>query len=148
MDIYGEFTKDRLRFKIGTEEIEVLISDNFYLPITGTDSFYMFRDNDTIDKLKDFIERHRIILGLYRRFRYWFLRNRVFVIIDKDVQDLVTIGQIYAYLELYLDGRVISIIKKPEAFDSLQLQDIMKLRHMSINRQGKILGDVIISKLS
>lgn len=148
MDIYGEFKKDRLRFKIGTEEIELFISNNFYSPVTGTESFYMFRDNDTTVKLKDFIERHRKKLGLYRRFRYWFLRNRVFVIIDKDVQGLVTIGQIYAYLELHLEGRVISIIKKPETFDSLRLQDVMKLRHMSINRQGNILGDVIISKLS
>jgi hypothetical protein len=148
MNIYAEFKRDRLRIKTGDEEIEIRISTDFYTPIPGTESFEMFRDKETNTKLKDFIDRQRNNLGLLEKVNYWFFRNRVLVLVDKEVQNLATIGQLYSYGTLNLDGRIVSIIKKPDTFDSDKLENIESIQTTSINRRGKIIGDVVISKLT
>lgn len=147
MDIYIEFNLNRLRVKTGDEEIEIKIHKDFYSTIPGTESFEMFRDEGTNKELTDFIGRHRNKLGLLARVNYWFFRNRVLVLVDKDVQERATIGQLYAYGTIHLDGRIVSIIKKPETFDSGRLENIELIDSTSINRRGKIIGDVVISKL-
>jgi hypothetical protein len=147
MNIYTEFKLDRLRVKTQEEEIEIKIQKDFYSPIPGTESFEMFRDEGTNKILKDFIERHRNSLGSFAKVNYWFFRNRVLVLVDKDVQERATIGQLYAYGTIHLDGRIVSIIKKPDTFNSDRLENIESIRNTSINRQGKIIGDVMISKL-
>lgn len=108
----------------------------------------MFRDNETNKKLKDFIERQRSKLGPLEKVNYWFFRNRVLVLADKEVQNLATIGQLYSYGTLNLGGRIVSIIKKPDTFDSDKLENIESIQTTSINRRGKIIGDVVISKFS
>ena len=148
MNIYAEFNRDRLRVKMGGEEIEIKIQTDFYTPIPGTESFEMFRDNETNKKLKNFIDRQRSTLGPLEKVNYWFFRNRVLVLVDKEVQNLATIGQLYSYGTLNLDGRIVSIIKKPDTFDSDKLENIESIQATSINRRGKIIGDVVISKLS
>jgi hypothetical protein len=148
MNIYAEFNRERLRIKTGDEEIEIEIQADFYTPILGTESFEMFRDKETNEKVKDFIDRHRSTLGLLEKINYWFFRNRVLVLVDKEVQKLATIGQLYSYGTLNLDGRIVSIIKKPDTFDSEKLENIESIQTTSINRRGKIIGDVVISKLS
>ena len=145
MNIYGEFQKAILRVKIGTEEIKIQVQPDFYTPIPGTESFYMFRDMDIISKLKDLVDRHRKNLGLYRKLRYFPLRNRALVVVDKETQDLVTIQQIYAYVTLFLDARVVYVIKKPDNFISDKLESIENIKDSSIN--GHFDGDTIISKL-
>ena len=124
MNIYAEFKRDRLRIKTEDEEIEIKIQADFYTPIHGTESFEMFRDKETNEKLKDLIDRHRSSLGLLERINYWLFRNRVLVLVDKEVQKLATIGQLYSYGTLNLDGRIVSIIKKPDTFDSENLESI------------------------
>jgi formylmethanofuran dehydrogenase subunit C len=107
MDIYVEVKRDRLRVKTGDQEIEIKIRTDFYTPIAGTESFEMFRDEKTNEKLKDFIHRHRLKLGLFGKINYWFFRNRVLILVDNEVQQLATIGQLYAYGTIHLDGRVV-----------------------------------------
>ena len=148
MDIYVEVKRDRLRVKTGDEEIEIKVRTDFYTPIPGTESFEMFLDEKTNEKLKDFIHRHRLKLGLFGKINYWFFRNRVLILVDNEVQQLTTIGQLYAYGTIHLDGRVVSIIKKPLTFDSKKLENIELIKTTSLNRQGKIIGDVLISKLT
>lgn len=148
MNIYAEFKRDSLRIKKGDEEIEIKIQANFYTPIPGTESFEMFRDKETNKKLKNFIDRQRSNLGLLEKVNYWFFRNRVLVLVDKEVQNLATIGQLYSYGILNFDGRIVSIIKKPDTFNSDKLENIESIQTTSINRSGKIIGDVVISKLS
>jgi len=148
MDIYAEFKRDRLRIKTGGEEIEIKIQADFYTPIPGTESFEMFRDKETNKRLKDFIDRHRSNWGLLKKVNYWLFRNRVLVLVDKEVQNLATIGQLYSYGTLNLDGRIVSIIKKPDTFDSDKLENIESIQTTSINRRGNIIGDVVISKLT
>ncbi len=86
MNIYVEFKRDRLRLKTGEEEIEIKVRPDFYSPIPGTESFYMFHDNATNNRLKDFIGRQRSNLRLFDKVKYLFLRNRVLAVIDKKVQ--------------------------------------------------------------
>lgn len=146
MNIYIEFKKSKLRVRIGTEEIEVMIPSNFYSLVPNTESFYMFRDDEINRQLKDLIDRHRSQLVFLRKISYWFFRNTVFSLVDKEVQDLATTEQIYAYAELILDARVNWIVKKPETFNSTNLENIKKIKHTYINR-GRIKGDELISKI-
>lgn len=144
MTIYIEFKKSKLRVRIGPENVEIIVSSNFYSLIPSTESYYMFRDDETNARLKDLVDRHRNQLSLLGKIRYWFFRNSVFSLIDKEVQDLVTTEQIYAYATLILDARLNWIIKKPEMFDSTNLEDIEKIKHTYINR-GRIKGNELIS---
>ena len=144
MNIYVEFKKPKLRVRIGTEEIEVMVPSNFYSSIPGTESFYMFRDDETINRLKDLVERHRSQLGFFGKIRYWFFRNTVFSLVDKEVQGLATLAQIVSYTGLFLDARVDWVIKKPETFDSANLKDAEKIKHTHINR-GRTKGNVVLS---
>lgn len=147
MNIYIEFKKSKLRVMIGTEQIEVAIPSNFYSPVPGTESFYMFREDETNNQLKDLVERHRSHLGFLGKIRYWFFRNSVFSLVDKEVQDLTTLVQIVSYTGLFLNARVDWVIKKPEAFDSTNLNDVEKVRQTYINR-GRVKGDVVLSKMN
>lgn len=108
----------------------------------------MFRDEKTNKNIKDFIDRQRSKFGLLEKINYWFFRNRVFVLVDKQVQELTTIGQLCSFGTLNLDGRIVSINKKPYSFDSCKLENIESIRTTSINRRGKIIGDIVISKLT
>jgi len=148
MNIYTEFKADKIRIKTGVEEIELNIRADFYSSIPRTESFEMFQDNETTRKIKDFIDRHRTKFGLLEKLNYWFLRNRVLVLVDKEVQNLATIGQLCSFGTIHLEGRIVSIIKKPDSFDSNNLQNIESIQTTSINRRGKIIGDVVISKLT
>lgn len=134
MNIYIEFKKDRLRVKIGDEQLEINVREDFYSSIPGTESFQMFRDQVTIEKLKDLVNRHREKLGFLKKIQYWFLRNRVLALVDPDVQRLATIGQLHTYATCYLDGRTIAVINKPFRFDSSDLGDIEKIKDAYINR--------------
>ena len=148
MNIYIEFKKDRLRVKIGTKQLETNIQGDFYSSIPGTESSYMFRDQATIEKLKDLVNRHREKLGLFKKIQYWPLRNRVLALVDHEVQKLATIGQIFTYATCFLDGRIVAVISKPVAFDSSDLGDIEKIKDAYINRGRKMKGDIIISELT
>src|SRR5688500_2504516 len=118
MNIYIEFKRDCLRMKVGNDQIEIKVHSNFYSPIPGTESFYMFQDNKTINRLKELIKRQKNNLRLFTKLKYQLLRNRVLTLVDTEVQDMVTVEQIYSYATLFLDGRVIFVIKKPSTFDS------------------------------
>lgn len=146
MKIYIEFKKAKLRALIEANEIEVAISPNFYMPIANTEPYYMFRDEKISNQLKDFIERHRSRLSVFRKMRHLFFRNTVYSLVDSEVQNYVTAEQIFAYAELVLDARVNWIIKKPENFDSTSLINIENIKHTYINR-GKIKGDIVMSKI-
>jgi hypothetical protein len=148
MNIYIEFKRDRLRVKIGSEQLETIIQGDFYSSIPGTESSYMFRDKVTIEKLEDLVNRHREKLGFFKKIQYWSLHNRVLVLVDNEVQKLATIGQIFTYATCYLDGRIVAVINKPLTFDSSNLADVEKLKDTSINRGWKIKKDIIISELA
>lgn len=148
MNIYTEFKADKIRIKTGDDEIEINIRADFYSAIPGTESFEMFRDDGTSKQIRDFINGHRNKKGLLERIRYWFFRNSVLVLVDKEAQNLATIGQLHSYATIYMDGRIVSIIKKPDSFDSNKLEDIESINKTSINKRGQTNADVVISKLT
>lgn len=124
MNIYCELKKNRIRLKIGSEETEIKIRPDFYAKIKGTETYLMFRDKATNAKIGEFIARHRSKLGLFGIFRYMFLRNRALVMLDREVQELMTIRLADAWATLSLDARVVHIVKRPVNFVDSKLEDI------------------------
>jgi hypothetical protein len=146
MNIYCELKKNRIRIKINAEEIEIKVRSDFYSKIKGTASYHMFLDTISNDKIKDFVTRHRKNLGLYNTFRYIFLRNRALVIVDRDVQELMTVRLVHAYATLSLDARVVYVIRKPNNFTDDKLETIESIKETYLNN-GQINEDAPISKL-
>jgi len=147
MNIYGELKKNRIRLKINSEEIEIKIRSDFYSKIKGTETYHMFLDTITNNKIKDFVTRHRKKLGLYETFKYMFLRNRALVMVDRDVQEFMTIRHVHAYATLSLDARVVYVIRKPNNFADAKLETIESIKETYLNN-GRINEDTPISKLS
>ncbi len=120
------------------DEIAIMISKDFY-------SGKMFRDASTYQKLRGFIYMHLSTLGFVARLRYRFEQNRALLLIDEAVQNHVTIRQLYNYSTLFLDGRSVYIIRKPETFDSLRLENTENIREEYIN--GRMHDDTVLSAL-
>lgn len=146
MNIYGELKKNRIRLKINTEKIEIKVRSDFYSKIKGTESYHMFFDTITNNKIKDFVTKHRKNLGLYKTLTYMFLRNRALVMVDRDVQELMTIRLVHAYATLSLDARVVYVIRKPDNFADDKLETIESIKETYLNN-GQINEDTPISKL-
>src|SRR5690349_1060154 len=120
MNIYCEFNKGRIRIKINGDEIAVQLREDFY-------PRKMFKDAITNNKLEGFVYHHRKNLGLIERLKYRFEKNRVLILITREIQELVTIRQIYNYASLILIGKYVFIIRKKDDFNSEKLEELEKI---------------------
>ena len=139
MNIYCEFRKERIRIKINGEEIAVMLRDDFY-------PRKMFKDTITNNKLEGFVHYHRKKLGLIDRIKYRFEENRVLILINKEIQEFVTIRQMYNYASLFLDGKHVYIIRKRDDFSSDKLEETEKITDEDINSRYN--DDTVISALT
>jgi len=139
MNIYCEFRKERIRIKINGEEIAVQLRDDFY-------PRKMFKDAMTNNKLEGFVFFHKSKLGFIEKIKYRFEKNRVLMLISPEIQDFVTIRQMYNYAALFLEGKSVYIIRKPADFDSHKLEDVERIREEYIN--SRYHDDTVISKLT
>ena len=139
MNIYCEFRKERIRIKINGEEIAVMLRDDFY-------PRKMFKDTITNNKLEGFVRYHRKKLGLIDRIKYRFEENRVLILINKEIQEFVTIRQMYNYASLFLDGKHVYIIRKRDDFNSDKLEETEKITDEYINSRYN--DDTVISALT
>ena len=139
MNVYCEFRKERIRIKINGEEIAVMLRDDFY-------PRKMFKDTITNNKLEGFVYYHRKKLGLIDRIKYRFEKNRVLILINKEVQEFVTIRQMYNYASLFLDGKHVYIIRKREDFNSDKLEETEKITDEYINNRYN--DDTVIAALT
>jgi hypothetical protein len=146
MNIYAELTKTDIRLKIDLDEIKVKIRSDFYTKIKGTSTYKMFLDAATNKKIKDFITQRGNNLGFYDKLKYIFLRNTALVVVDQDVQALMTIRLIHAYATLSFDARVVYVLKKPASFTDMNLDAIEGFKETYLNN-GRMDEDVPISKL-
>jgi hypothetical protein len=146
MNIYCELKRNRIKLKIGSEEIEIRIRPDFYSKINGTETYQMFRDKAANGKIRDLVSRHRKKLGLFETWKYLFLRNTAFAMVDEDVQEWMTIRLVHAYATLSLDARVVYVVKRPDHFIDGKLETIESLREANLDN-GEMDGDVPISKL-
>lgn len=144
MNIYGELTRNKIRLKIDEEVMEIKIQSNFYAKVTGKDAYHMFLDANTSKRIRDFVTRHRNKLGGYEKFRYIFLRNRVLLAVNTEVESLLTIHRVEAYATLSLDARVVYVMKSPEKGRNWNLDTLENCEEGSINT-GNFKGDALIS---
>jgi hypothetical protein len=139
MNIYCEFRKERIRIKINGEEIAVMLRDDFY-------PRKMFKDTITNNKLEGFVYYHRKNLGLLDRIKYRFEKNRVLILVNKEIQEFVTIRQMYNYASLFLDGKHVYIIRKRDDFNSDKLEETEKITDEYINNRYN--DDTVIAALT
>lgn len=139
MNIYCEFRKERIRIKINGDEIAIQLRDDFY-------PRKMFKDAITNNKLEGFVYYHRKKLGLIERLKYRFEKNRVLVHISQEIQEFVTIRQIYNYATLFLEGKYVFVLRQKNTFDSAKLEELEKISEEYIN--GRYHDDTIIAALT
>ena len=139
MNIYCEFRKERIRIKINGDEIAIQLRDDFY-------PRKMFKDAMTNNKLEGFVYFHRKSLGLFKRLKYRFEKNRVLILINHEIQELVTIRQIYNYVTLFLEGKYVYILRQKNGFNCDKLEELEKISDEYINSRYN--DDTIIAALT
>lgn len=139
MNIYCEFRKERIRIKINGDEIAVQLRDDFY-------PRKMFKDAITNNMLEGFVYVHKKNLGLFERLKYRFEKNRVLILINHEIQQFVTIRQIYNYATLFLEGKYVFVIRQKNGFNSDKLEELEKISDEYINSRYN--DDTIISALT
>lgn len=139
MNIYCEFKKEKIRIKIGRDEIAVQLRDDFY-------PRKMFKDAITNNKLEGFVIIHKKALGLIERLKYRFQKNRVLILIHQEIQKFVTIRQIYNYASLFLEGKNVYIIRQKGDFNCDNLEELEKISDQYIN--SRYHDDTIIAALT
>jgi hypothetical protein len=139
MNIYCEFKKEKIRIKINGDEIAVQLRDDFY-------PRKMFKDAITSNKLEGFVYYHRKNLGLIDRLKYRFEKNRVLILINREIQEFVTIRQMYNYASLFLEGKYVYIIRKRDGYNSDRLEEIESISDEYIN--SRYHDDTIIASLT
>ncbi|HTE33314.1 MAG TPA: hypothetical protein VK666_23195 [Chryseolinea sp.] len=146
MNIYVELAKSAIRLKIDSDDVQIKIPPDFYTKIKGTSTYKMFLDSASNNKVKHFITHRRNNLGFYGKLRYIFMRNTVLVMVDHDVQELMTIRLIHAYATLSFDARVVYVLRKSGSFADMNLDAIEVYKELCLNN-GRLNEDVPISKL-
>jgi hypothetical protein len=139
MNIYCEFRKDRIRIKINGDEIAIQLRDDFY-------PRKMFKDAITNNKMEGFVYFHRKNLGIIDRLKYRFEKNRVLILISREIQEFVTIRQIYNYASLFLEGKYVYVIRDKPGFNTTKLEELEKISDEYIN--SRYHDDTIIAALT
>lgn len=139
MNIYCEFKKERIRIKINGDEIGIQLRDDFY-------PRKMFKDVMTNNKMEGFVFYHHKKLGLIERLMYRFKKNRVLILISQEIQQFVTIRQIYNYASLFLEGKYVYILRQKNGFNCDKLEELEKISDEYINSRYN--DDTIIASLN
>lgn len=139
MTIYCELLLDKIRLKIDDEEIAFQVGPNFY-------ENKIFKDSITSTRIKGYVSYHKTGLNFFERLSYGLNRNKVYMLVNPDVQEQTTIRQIHDYAAKVLNGRSIFIIPKPVTFDSTVLENVAKIRTEYI--KGARLGDTSMAKIT
>ena len=138
MNVYCELLLDRIRLKIDGEELSFQVNSGFYahrmLVITGISS-----------RIKGFVRYHQSDMNVLQKIRQRIVKNKVFVLVNQDVQQYVTLKHIHEFATRFLDGGGMFIIPKPPNFDSTNLENVEKIRSEYI--RGGQNRDTVLSQL-
>ena len=143
MNIILRLHKNAVQLFIHNEENTIGVTKGFYSPSDKSTSIRMFTDKEINSKIRRIVTRHRDKLKFTDKLKYILLRNTAFVVIDRDVQPLLTINLINAYAALALDAREVFIVQ-PENFNIATSAD--NLKKLAITAQSGY-HDTPISKL-
>jgi hypothetical protein len=139
MNVYCEFQLDRIRLKIDGEEEVFLVSPGFY-------SKGMLAKSGMSSRILGYVLYHQSDLNIFQRIKQRIARNRVYVLVNQDVQQYVTLRQIHEFAARFMDGGSMYIIPKPTNFDSTELERIESIRTEYI--KGRQNRDTVMSQLS
>jgi len=144
MNIILELQKGTLRLTINGEATVIKVKSNFYASSEKTRAFQMFTDKETNSKIKKIVNAHRNKLKFIDKLKYILLRNTAFLVIHKDVQQLLTPNLIQAYSTLALDAREVFILRRADDFSVMTSIEEMKQASLKIQSRD---ADTPISKL-
>lgn len=138
MNVYCELLVDRIRLKIDGEELAFQVNAGFYshrmLVLTGVSS-----------RIRGFVKYHQSDMNMLQRIKQSIVRNKVYVLVNQDVQQYVTLQHIHEFASRFLDGGSMYIIPKPASFDSTNLENIQAIRADYI--KGNQNRDTVMSQL-
>ena len=138
MNVYCELLLDRIRIKIDGEELAFQVNAGFY-------SHRMLVMSGISSRIKGFVKYHQSDMNFFQRTAHRIARNKVFILVNQDVQQYVTLKQIHEFAARFLDGGNMFIIPKPSTFDSTNLENIDKIRSEYI--RGSQNRDTVLSQL-
>lgn len=117
MNVYCELQIDRIRLKIDGDEISFQVNAGFYAQ-------RMMSGSGISSRIKGFVQYQQSDMNLLQKIRHRMTKNRVYILVNLEVQQYVTLRQIHEFAVNYLDGGSMYIIPKPAAFDSTNLESI------------------------
>ena len=121
MNIYCELLLDKIRIKIDGEELAFQVTNGFY-------DNKMSKDFMVGTRIKGYVYYHKTGLSLLEKLQNSISGNKVYALVDQDVQERVTMRNIHDFASRFLDARPVFIIPKPSSFDSTQLENMTKIR--------------------
>jgi hypothetical protein len=138
MNIYCELLLDRVRLKIDGEELAFQVNSGFYahrmLVVSGLSS-----------RMLGYVRYHESDMNLFQRIRHRIVKNKVFILVNPEVQQFVTLRQIHEFAVRFLKGGSMYIIPKPPTFDSTVLESIDTIKREYIKGQEN--RDTLMSQL-
>jgi hypothetical protein len=138
MNIYCELLLDRIRIKIDGEELVFQVNSGFYahrmLVATGVGS-----------RILGYVRYHQSDFNWFQRIKHTFVKNKVFILVNQDVQQYITLRQVHEFAARFLKGGTMYIIPKPASFDSSELESIGRIRKEHI--KGSENRDAMMSQL-
>jgi len=143
---YTIFKKNHLEIELCNEEISIPIPENFYSPIPDTESYRMFKEELIITRIKEFIKRQKGNLTFIERIKHRLLLNDVILLIGKDIENTVSLRQLYDFTVLFFNCLNVSILKYPKQLKLMELKELENIKHYSINN-GKFPDNIPVSKI-
>jgi hypothetical protein len=138
MNVYCELLLDRIRVKIDGEELAFQVTPGYYAHrmnvLTGISS-----------RIRGFVKYHQSDLNFFQKIKQHIGKNKVFVLVNQEVQQQVTLKQIHEFAARFMDGGTMFIIPKPTTFDSADLESIESISSEYI--RGNQNRDTVLSQL-
>jgi len=139
MNIYCELLLDRIRLKIDGDELVFQVNSGFY-------AHRMLVVNGLSSRILGYVRYHQSDFNWLQRIKHQFVKNKVFILVNQDVQQYITLRQVHEFAERFLKGGSMYIIPKPAAFDSSALESMDTIRKEHI--KGRENRDAIMSQLN
>ncbi len=138
MNIYCELLIDRIRVLIDDEEIAFQVTDGFY-------ANKMLAKSGLSSRIQGYVTYHQSDMNVFQRIAHKFSRNSIYVLVNQDVQQHVTLRQIHEFAARRMFGGTMYIIPKPLNFDSTRLESIAALQQSNIKDKNR---DTVLAQLT
>jgi hypothetical protein len=117
MKVYCELLLDQIRLKVNGDELIFQAGTDFYLR-------HMLTRSGIRNGIQWHLLYHQSHLNLFQWIKHRIVRNKAYILVGEDVQNLVTLRQIHFFGARLLHGSTVRVILKPSNFDSTQLEEI------------------------